>query len=51
MNVTKYDLCKKETDGKYISAGVGFFPKIEVCYDHGLPIVKFLKKHKIIEED
>ena len=42
---------KKETDGKYVSAGVGVFPKIEACYDCGLPIVKFLKKHNIIKKE
>ena len=37
MHITKCDICKKETDGKYVSADVGFFPKIEACYDCGLP--------------
>ncbi|MEK7124480.1 MAG: hypothetical protein AAB877_02235 [Patescibacteria group bacterium] len=52
MNVTRCDICKKEVnDKKYVSAGVGWFPKIEACYDCGAPIVKFLKKHKIIEKE
>ncbi len=50
MNITKCDICKKEVkDKKYVSAGVGWFPKIEACYECGAPIVEFLRKHKIIE--
>jgi hypothetical protein len=51
MNITKCDICKKDTKGKWVAAGTGFFHhSIEVCYDCGSPIVQFLKKHKIIEE-
>ena len=50
MNITKCDLCKKEIKSKIITAGIGFFPKAELCEKCGLPILRFLRKHKFIEE-
>ena len=52
MNITKCDICKKDTKGEYIVAGIGFFHnKIEACYACATPIVAFLKKHKVIKEE
>jgi len=49
MIITKCDFCKKKIKDKPITAGLGFFPKVELCEKCGAPILKFLKKHKIIE--
>jgi ribosome-binding protein aMBF1 (putative translation factor) len=49
MKITKCDLCKKKIKGEPITAGVGFFPKAELCEKCGAPILNFLKKHKFIE--
>jgi hypothetical protein len=48
--ITKCDLCKRTIKGKPIIAGVGFFPKAELCEKCGAPILKFLRKHKFIEK-
>jgi len=31
-------------------AGIGLFPKIELCKKCGTPILNFLKKHKFINK-
>ncbi len=49
MMVTKCDLCKKIIKGEPVIAGIGFFPKVELCEKCGKPIKNFLKKHKFIE--
>ncbi len=48
MRITKCDLCKKRIKNEPITAGIGFFPKVELCEKCGSPILKFLKKHKFI---
>ena len=50
MMITKCDLCKKKIKEEPIIAGVGFFKRFELCEKCGLPILKFLKKHKFIEK-
>ena len=49
MRVTKCDLCKKNIQYEPITAGVGFFPKAELCEKCGSPILKFLRKYKFVE--
>jgi len=51
MIITKCDLCKKNIKNEPVIAGVGFFPKVELCEKCGKPIRNFLKKHKFIETD
>ena len=51
MRISKCDLCKKRIKGEPITAGFGFFPKVELCEKCGLPILRFLKKHKVIKEE
>ena len=51
MRITKCDLCKKEIKGKAVNAGLGFYESIELCEKCGFPILKFLKKYKIIKEE
>ena len=51
MRLIKCDLCKKEIKNKPIVAGVGVFADAELCQDCGSPILKFLKKHKLIKDE
>ncbi len=51
MIITKCDLCRKKIKKEPITAGIGFFPKIELCEKCGAPILKFLKKYKIIKSE
>lgn len=51
MRVIKCDLCEKGIKSEPITAGFGFFPKAELCEKCGAPIIKFLKKHKFIEQN
>jgi len=49
MRIIKCDLCKKKVKGEPITAGIGYFPKAELCDKCGDFIIKFLKKHKFIK--
>lgn len=49
MRITRCDLCKKQIKGEPITAGIGFFPKAELCEKCGAFIIKFLKKNKFVE--
>ncbi|MFH1129304.1 MAG: hypothetical protein V1686_01030 [Patescibacteria group bacterium] len=51
MRETKCDLCKKKISEEPIIAGLGFFPKAELCEKCGAPILNFLKKHKFIKTE
>jgi len=51
MMITKCDLCKKNIKQEPITAGIGFFPKVELCKKCGMPIVKFLRKYKLIKKE
>lgn len=49
MRITKCDLCKKKIQYEPITAGIGFFPRAELCEKCGSPIAKFLEKYKFVE--
>lgn len=49
MLVRKCDLCKKNIKNDPIMAGISFLNKKEFCDKCGAPIMKFLKKRKLIE--
>jgi hypothetical protein len=49
MKIIKCDLCNKRVKNEPVTAGIGFFPKAELCEKCGSPILKFLKKHKFLE--
>ena len=49
MKITKCDLCGKNIKEEPITAGIGFFPKAELCKKCGAPILKFLRKYQFIE--
>jgi len=54
MNIKKCDFCEKELkDSKHVGAGIGLFlrPDLELCFKCGEPILKFLRKYKIIDKD
>ena len=51
MNVAKCNIRKKDTKGKFVSAGKGFIHRIELCYDCGSSIVKILRENGIIEKE
>lgn len=52
MNVKKCDLCKKKISGHPVTAGIGHLSVgVELCDDCGIPILKFLRKHKIIDKN
>ena len=50
MYVIKCDLCKKKIKNEPIMAGVGLFPRIELCKKCGKPILNFLRKYKLIDK-
>lgn len=49
MRITKCDLCKKNIKGEAVTAGIGFFPQVELCERCGKPILALLRKYKFIE--
>lgn len=49
MRITKCDLCKKRIKEQPVTAGFGYLSNVELCEKCGLPILKFLKKNKLIE--
>ena len=51
MRIIKCDLCKKDVKNKPVIAGIGMFDQVELCEKCGAPILKFLKKHKIIKKE
>jgi len=51
MKVTKCDLCKREIKGEPVTAGIGFFQRVELCEKCGAPILRFLRKHKLIDPE
>lgn len=50
MMVTKCDLCKKEIKNEQVTAGFAYSRK-ELCQNCGIPILKFLEKHKFIKKE
>jgi len=54
MNVHKCDLCQKEISFEQrVVAGTGFAfsPDAELCVECGKPVLRFLRKHKIIDKN
>ena len=52
MMFVKCDLCKKEIDKmKKVVAGTAHLDVMELCYDCGSPVVKFLEEHKFFKEE
>lgn len=47
--VIKCDICKKAVKDDSITVSRGFGSRIELCEKCGLPIIKFLRKHKLIK--
>ena len=51
MNLTKCDICKKVIKGDSVKAGIGFWGREDFCSKCGKPILDFLKKHKLLNEE
>ena len=51
MMLTKCDLCRKNIKGEPIMAGQGYSDRVDLCEPCGSPVLDFLKKHKLIEQD
>lgn len=51
MFITKCDLCKKNIKKRPITVSFGFYERVELCEKCGLPILKFLKKKKLIKPE
>lgn len=53
MNIKKCDLCKKEIKDNAESFNVRFprFDTTDLCSTCALPILKFLKKNKIVDKE
>jgi len=51
MFISKCDVCKKEIKKDRIDVRFSSFGSAEFCDKCGLPILKFLKKNKLIKEE
>ena len=51
MNLTKCDICKKGIKGDPVKAGIGFWVQEDFCLKCGKPVLDFLKKYKLLNED
>lgn len=51
MRITKCDLCKKEIKERPVNVRYGDYENAEFCEKCGLPVLKFLKKHKFIKDE
>jgi len=51
MRVIKCDLCRKKIKNEPVTAGLGIFPRAELCKKCGSPILKFLIKNKFIKSE
>lgn len=51
MIVRKCDNCRKIISNNPIVVGVGFWPKIELCKNCALPVLKFLKDRQLLQKD
>ena len=49
MHITKCDICKKQIKEEPIIVGANYWEKKELCEKCGAPILRFLKKHKLIK--
>ena len=51
MLVVKCDLCKKNIKKEPVTAGVGYFPRVQLCEKCGAPIIDFLAKNNFIKDN
>jgi len=52
MRVNKCDLCQKEIKTPIVaSIGLLCSTGLEMCEDCGAPILRFLRKHKVIDKN
>jgi rRNA maturation endonuclease Nob1 len=51
MNLTKCDICGKKLKNKPVKAGIGYFADKDFCSKCGKPILDFLKKYKLLDEE
>ena len=51
MRIHACDICKKEKQPKELLSIYKFLNTVELCEKCAEPIVKFLKKHKLMEEE
>ena len=51
MRIIKCDLCKKKIKEQPIIILAGFLAKSELCEKCSAPILRFLKKNKLIKKD
>lgn len=51
MNLTKCDICGKRLKGQPIRAGMGYFVGNDFCLKCGKPVLDFLKKNKLLNEE
>jgi hypothetical protein len=51
MNFTKCDICGKKLKDKPVRAGIGYFVGNDFCSKCAKPILIFLKKHKLLNEE
>ncbi len=51
MNVKKCDICKKKLKDEPVRAGMGYFVGNDFCLKCGKPVLDFLEKHKLIQEE
>ena len=51
MNLVKCDICKKNIQGNPLKAGASLFTCKDFCLKCGKPILDFLKKHKLLDEE
>jgi len=51
MRIHKCDFCEKVIKDKSVDAGFGYLATVELCEKCGEPILKFLRKHKVIDKN
>jgi len=51
MFIRKCDLCEKEVERPIRVELENHGPRVDLCNDCGVPILKFLQKHKIIDKN
>ncbi|MFA4975059.1 MAG: hypothetical protein WC577_00015 [Candidatus Paceibacterota bacterium] len=51
MNLVKCDICKKKLKDSPVKAGIGYFADKDFCLKYGKPVLDFLKKHKLLDEE
>jgi len=51
MTMTKCDICKKAIKDDSITVSRGFGSRVELCQKCGIPVIKFLKRKKLIKPE